>query len=111
MLMEALQMFGHEVRIARDGVDAIRVAEQFVPDVALLDLGLPVMDGYELANHFRSHPVLSRTRLIAVTGYGQDTDRRRTRQSGFAAHMVKPVDLDQLKTIVDDVPARDHAAE
>ena len=69
---------------------------QFKPDVALLDIGLPVMDGFELARQFRALPELQRTRLIAITGYGQDHDRRRSAAAGFDAHLVKPVDIEHL---------------
>jgi signal transduction histidine kinase/DNA-binding response OmpR family regulator len=111
MLGEALRLYGHDVRIAADGVTALRVAEEFRPDVALLDLGLPVMDGYELARRIRAQPDLAQTRLVALTGYGQEGDRRRTRESGFAAHLVKPVDLEELKDVVSEQAARDPAVE
>ena len=67
------------------------------PDIAFLDLGLPVMDGYELASHLREIPGLAGLRLVAVTGYGQESDRRRTREAGFHHHLVKPVDIDAIE--------------
>ena len=74
------------------------MAAEFSPEVALLDLGLPVMDGYELARHLRALPRSgSPIALVAVTGYGQDVDRARTRHAGFAQHLVKPIDLEQLE--------------
>ena len=78
------------------------LAATFVPKVALLDIGLPVMDGFELAQHFRDHedPELRKVRLVAVTGYGQDHDRRRSAAAGFHEHLVKPVDLDHLAVIM-----------
>jgi len=94
LLADALETVGHETRTAFDGAAALDVAAAFEPHVALLDLGLPVMDGYELAERLQARP--NAPRLIAVTGYGQERDRLRSRSSGFAAHVVKPVDVDQL---------------
>jgi signal transduction histidine kinase/DNA-binding response OmpR family regulator len=101
MLAEACRACGHAALTARDALAAINLAGEFQPDVALLDIGLPVIDGYELARRFREHPELRRTRLIAVTGYGQDSDRDRSGAAGFDAHLVKPVDLDQLLDLID----------
>jgi CheY-like chemotaxis protein len=69
----------------------------FAPDIAFLDLGLPVMDGYELASHLRALPGLADLHLIALTGYGQESDRRRTREAGFHHHLVKPVDIQAIE--------------
>ena len=99
MLAAALEEFGYEVRIAPDGPSALAIAAEMRPHVVLLDIGLPVMDGYEVADRLRSSSALSV--LIAVTGYGQETDRARSEASGFAAHFVKPVDLDELKRCLD----------
>jgi CheY-like chemotaxis protein len=98
LLSDALQTMGHETRIAFDGPSAIEATAAFEPHVALLDLGLTVMDGYELAEQLRSGP--QTPRLIAVTGYGQERDRARSRASGFKAHVVKPVDVEQLFTTI-----------
>ena len=73
------------------------MAAEFLPNVAFLDIGLPVMDGYELAAHLRAMAGLADVRLIAVTGYGQESDRRKTRAAGFLHHLVKPVDFDALE--------------
>jgi signal transduction histidine kinase/CheY-like chemotaxis protein len=100
LLSEALTQAGHRTEIAHDGPAALQVAPRFRPDVALLDIGLPVMDGFELARQIRAQPELASTRLIAVTGYGQEHDRRRTQAAGFDAHLVKPVDVDQLSDLV-----------
>jgi CheY-like chemotaxis protein/anti-sigma regulatory factor (Ser/Thr protein kinase) len=100
MLAEALSAGGHVTSMAPDGPAALRTAVQFKPDVALLDVGLPVMDGFELARQFRLLPELNRTRLIAVTGYGQEHDRRRSASAGFDLHLVKPVDIERLGQLV-----------
>jgi signal transduction histidine kinase len=97
ILAETLRELGHVVEIAHDGPSALEIAQRFRPQLALLDIGLPVMDGYELAGHLRE---LGPIRLVAVTGYGQETDRRRSQEAGFSAHLVKPVDLDVLTTVV-----------
>jgi signal transduction histidine kinase len=91
---------GHAVAVAGDGPSALRLLGEFAPEVALVDIGLPVMDGYELAGHFRRHPAVGGLKLIALTGYGQPTDRARTRAAGFDVHLVKPVDLATLESIV-----------
>jgi CheY-like chemotaxis protein len=93
-LAEALREVGYEVDVAYDGPRALELAQQLAVDVALLDIGLPVMDGYELAQRLRAISPL--TRLIAVTGYGQQHDRARALQAGFDRHFVKPVDLGEL---------------
>jgi CheY-like chemotaxis protein len=72
------------------------MADEYVPDVALLDIGLPAMDGYELARRLREKPAWGEVRLIAVTGYGQSSDRKRSLEAGFDHHLVKPVDIRQL---------------
>ena len=97
LLADALIGKGYDTRVAHDAPTALRVAAEFSPDVAFLDIGLPVMDGYELAAHLRRLPGLADVRLIAVTGYGQDSDRGRTREAGFHGHLVKPVDIDALE--------------
>jgi CheY-like chemotaxis protein len=101
MIADALDTVGHMTRTAHDGPTALLSASSFSPDVALLDLGLPVMDGYELAERLRSVKGLQALILVAVTGYGQDADRRRSRKAGFHAHIVKPVDLEELNRVLD----------
>jgi CheY-like chemotaxis protein len=100
MLAHVLCSRGHDTRIAHDGVEALRACEHFAPDTAFLDLGLRVMDGYELASRLRELPGLGAIRLIAVTGYGQDSDRRRTRAAGFQHHLVKPVDIATIEALL-----------
>jgi CheY-like chemotaxis protein len=103
MLREALLVKAHDVRVVQDGPSALQMCEKFRPDVALLDIGLPVMDGYELANRLRDLPGLTGMRLVAVTGYGQETDHQRSRAAGFDRHLVKPVDLDGLERLLRDL--------
>ncbi len=95
-----LRSWGHEVRVAHDGPAALERAAGFHPHVILLDIGLPGMDGYEVARHVRQNPHLTGTRLVAVTGYGQDTDRRRSEEAGFDVHLVKPVEPSALKELL-----------
>ena len=97
LLAEALEQRGYPTRVAHDAPTALRLAAEFSPEIAFLDLGLPVMDGYELAAHLRALPALAGLRLIALTGYGQDSDRQRTRQAGFHDHLVKPVRIDDIE--------------
>ncbi|HEY2031815.1 MAG TPA: ATP-binding protein [Myxococcales bacterium] len=99
MLAEALQMVGHDVAVAHDGPQALAVQERFHAEIGVLDLGLPVMDGYELAARLRKMTAAP-AQLIALTGYGQDEDRRRTAMAGFDAHLVKPIDLDRLTALI-----------
>jgi two-component system CheB/CheR fusion protein len=96
-LATLLRLLGHEVRVAADASEALDVVSAFQPDVALLDIGLPGMDGYELARRLRRLPGLDRILLLALTGYGLDADRRRSQEAGFDGHLVKPVDLDALR--------------
>jgi PAS domain S-box-containing protein len=96
LMAMSLERLGHQVEVAFDAASALEKASRFAPQVALLDLGLPVIDGYELAERLREREEWSAVRFIAVTGYGQSDDRERTRAAGFAAHMTKPVDLAEL---------------
>jgi CheY-like chemotaxis protein len=99
-LHELLRAIGHETAVAYDGVAALELASSFAPTIAVLDLGLPVMDGYELARKLRERAGPEELRLIAVTGYGQDTDRKRARAAGFDHHLVKPIALEALITLL-----------
>jgi CheY-like chemotaxis protein len=100
LLCELLRALGYETRAAYDGPSALVEAARFAPDVALIDIGLPVMDGYELAQRIAADAGARATRLVAVTGYGQQRDREASARAGFSAHLVKPVDIDQLRAIV-----------
>jgi CheY-like chemotaxis protein len=95
-----LRLGGHEVRVAYDGPTALQLAEEEPPEVAFLDIGMPVMNGYELARQFRERPALRNVVLVALTGWGQDGDRRRTKEAGFDGHEVKPVSLEALDKIL-----------
>ena len=94
MLMRA---WGHDCCLAHDGAEALRQAVDYHPHVILLDIGLPVVDGYEVARRIRSVQSLDGVRVLAVTGYGTDSDRRLTKEAGFDAHLIKPVDPDSLR--------------
>ncbi|HVF35571.1 MAG TPA: ATP-binding protein, partial [Candidatus Saccharimonadia bacterium] len=103
MLAAALSMAGHAVSTASDGVAALDAARAFDPDVAILDIGLPLIDGYALAANLRGNAGTRRARLVALTGYGQVSDRERSRAAGFDAHLVKPVDLNELFSLLDRI--------
>ena len=102
LIAAALEAVGHETRAVFDGPAALSVAAEFRPDVALLDLGLPLMDGFEVARQLRELNVTAAPPvLVAVTGYGQRSDRERTESAGFQAHVVKPVDVHELVSLLD----------
>jgi CheY-like chemotaxis protein len=95
-----LRTLGHEFRTAYNGPAALEVAETFQPDVVLLDIGLPGLDGYEVARRMRRHERLKSVLLIAVTGYGRTTDFEHSWDVGFDAHFVKPVDPVKIQQIL-----------
>jgi CheY-like chemotaxis protein len=95
-LATILELWGHEVRLSFDGLGAIETAASFEPDIILSDIGLPGMNGYELARRLREQPSFGRVVLVAMSGYGQDEDKRRALESGFDHHIVKPPDLGAL---------------
>lgn len=100
MLGETLALSGHRTRLAFDGPSALEIAEEFTPDVGLLDIGLPGMDGYELAARLRERAGGRSLRLFAITGYGQETDRQRSLEAGFDKHLVKPIDPKLLESLL-----------
>lgn len=100
LLNVALLTMGHMTRVAHDGPTALDAVHEFHPDVALIDIGLPVLDGYEVARRLRAMFDGGGPKLVAVTGYGQDSDRQRAREAGFDGHMVKPIDLARLAELV-----------
>jgi signal transduction histidine kinase len=101
-----LQLAGHDVRTARNGIEAVAVAKRFRPHVVLLDLGMPKMDGYEAARQMRLEPWGKQATLVALTGWGHQQDRQRTTDAGFDAHLVKPVAESDLVRVLASVPSR-----
>lgn len=99
-LSVVLQMMGAESRAVYDGPSALATIRTFAPTTVLLDIGMPDMDGYEVARQIRADPGLATVRLIALTGWGAEGDRRRTRESGFDEHWVKPVEPEKLMALV-----------
>jgi CheY-like chemotaxis protein len=95
-----LRIKGYEVRTAHDGREALDVARQQQPEVVFLDIGLPHLDGYAVAAQLRRDPATRDAYLVAMTGYGQEEDRRRSREAGFDHHLVKPVDPDDLQQLL-----------
>ena len=95
-----LQTTGHEVHTSHDGVTALENARDWRPEVVLLDIGLPRMDGYEVARRLRADARLEKALLVALTGYGQDEDRRLSQEAGFDAHLTKPIDMTELETLM-----------
>jgi len=109
MLTTLLQLSGHEVHAVHDGVAAVQAAAALTPDVILLDIGLPKLNGYEAAKQIRAHQGDRKMVIVALTGWGQDADRRRSADAGFDAHWVKPVDDQKLDRFLADLavsPAR-----
>jgi CheY-like chemotaxis protein len=95
-----LRLFGNDVRTAHDGRMALENAAAYRPDVVLLDIGLPGMDGLEVCRRLRIQSKANQPLVVAMTGYGQEEDRRHTEKAGFDAHMVKPVDLEALQELL-----------
>lgn len=95
-----LQAMGHDTRVTHDGIEALEEAELFRPEVVLLDIGMPRLDGYETARRMRRQPWAAATQIVAVTGWGQETDRQRAKAAGFDRHLVKPVDLGALREVL-----------
>ena len=91
---------GHAARLAYDGPSALQAAIDYRPEVVLLDIGLPGLDGYQVAERIRQHATLKNIVLVALTGYGQDTDRQRSQEAGFDHHLVKPSDFDEIENIL-----------
>jgi len=102
-----LRVLGAEVRVVYSGSAALKALDAFNPTVVLLDVGMPEMDGYELARQIRQQPRFHEVKLIALTGWGQEDDRRRSRAAGFDHHLVKPVDIDVLQTVLAQLEVSD----
>lgn len=105
-LAALLELEGHEIRIARDGLEALRIAEEFRPQIALLDIGMPNMDGYQAARHIRERPWGNSVCLVALTGWGQEQDKRRAGEAGFNSHLVKPADPRALLELITGMVAQ-----
>ncbi|WP_306414642.1 ATP-binding protein, partial [Corallococcus carmarthensis] len=103
VLSESLEFLGCTTRVAYDGPSGLEAAKTFQPEIALLDIGLPVMDGYELARLLRQQEEPRPLKLVAVTGYGQESDRQRSKAAGFDAHLVKPLHFETLETLLKDL--------
>ncbi|EEF23806.1 two-component sensor histidine kinase bacteria, putative [Ricinus communis] len=99
-LGEGLELLGHTVKVVFSAPEALAVAPQFQPQIGLLDIGLPGMDGYELALRLREQPGGGGLKLFAVTGYGQDADRQQAQSAGFEHHLTKPLDLGRLDALL-----------
>ncbi len=113
-LRDLLELCGHEVQVAHDGPSGLRTARAFMPEVVLCDIGLPSMDGYEVAAAFRSDPQLRAIRMVALTGYALQEDQRKATAAGFDCHVAKPPDLERLREILsggnDSPPSSDGRA-
>ena len=100
LLRELLTMEGYTVRVAHCGRDAVATAREFAPQIALLDVGLPDMDGFALAKLLKADPQLKQIRLVALSGYAQSADATCPRGEGFDYYLVKPVDVEQLLSVL-----------
>jgi CheY-like chemotaxis protein len=105
-LLLLLQAYGLEPRVAYDGKSGLRLAREFRPDVVLLDLGMPRLDGYEVARRLRRDEGLHDALLVALTGYGSEEDRRLSAEAGFDLHLLKPADLGQLQRLLAEAAAQ-----
>jgi two-component system, sensor histidine kinase len=99
-LAQILRALGHEVRVEHDGLDGLAAAAEFQPEVAFLDIGMPGLNGFDLASRLRSAPQTRRSLLVAITGFGQPSDQERGRQAGFDLYLVKPLQIERLQDIV-----------
>jgi PAS domain S-box-containing protein len=106
-----LQLAGHETQKAHDGIEAVEITERFRPDAVLLDIGLPRLDGYEVCRRIREAPWGKGLLLVALTGWGQEEDRVRSREAGFDEHMIKPVDYDVLIKLLASLPSGSNASQ
>jgi CheY-like chemotaxis protein len=106
-----LELDGHEVRVAYDGREALQIAEEFLPQVALLDIGMPNMDGCQTARHIRQRPWGRSVMLVALTGWGQAQDRENATEAGFDRHLVKPYSGETLQGLIDEALRRDASGE
>ena len=108
VLGKLLELLGQQVRTANDAATALESVEREVPDLVISDIGMPSVDGYELARRLRRQPGLESVPLVALTGYGQETDKQRAKEAGFDYHLVKPVGVEVLKDLLKSLPAAKH---
>ena len=104
-MAEMLRLFGHEVAIAHDGAEAVEAAEEFRPQAILMDVGMPRLNGYEATRRIRQRAWGKDTAIVALTGWGQDGDRARSKEAGCDGHLVKPVNLADLETLLTELTA------
>jgi two-component system CheB/CheR fusion protein len=100
VMAQLARSWGHQVAVASHGLSALELASKFRPDIALIDIGLPEMNGYELARRLRQLPTMLPLQLVAITGYGREEDRRAAEEAGFNLHLVKPIDPIRLKQLL-----------
>ena len=100
ILAIALDMFGAEAKVCHDGPSALTLLEQFHPQLIFLDIGMPGMDGHEVARRIRAIPAHAKTRIIGLSGWGQEEVRRRSAEAGFDEHLVKPIDISGLQRLL-----------
>jgi CheY-like chemotaxis protein len=101
----AMELYGYEVRTCYNGPAAVVVAQSFQPEVVLLDIGMPIMDGYEVCRRLREDAALNGMRIVAQTGWGDPETRRQTIEAGFDVHLTKPLDLSEVKDIIEKITA------
>jgi len=106
-----IELLGHEVHIVHDGLEAVESFSTFQPDIVLLDIGMPGLSGYEVATRIRAMPNGRRVALVAISGWGQESDRRAARQAGFDHHLTKPVELHQLRSFLERPPTESDGAD
>ena len=99
-----LKLSGHQTQVVHDGLEAIAVAQRFRPHVVLLDIGLPTLNGFDACRRIRAQPWGKRMMVVAVTGWSQDADHRKSREAGFDHHMVKPIGYAALMSLFDSAP-------
>jgi len=104
VMAEALELKGHVTATSFDAATTLKAVSRFSPDVILLDIGLPIVNGYELAQKLRQMPELGSARLFAVTGYSQESDRKRAMECGFDQHISKPIELEALDSLIRHKP-------
>jgi CheY-like chemotaxis protein len=107
LLARLLALAGHQTATAHDGLKAVELVATYQPDMVLLDIGLPKMNGYDVCRTIRQQTARAAPLMVALTGWGQDEDRRRSLEAGFDVHLVKPVNYDSLKQLIETLPPRD----